>query len=61
MTERREVLRFGEDGTHKIKEVNALHDDVTKHFTTLEQRTISYVLHSEKNEVSVGPNRSIKD
>jgi hypothetical protein len=42
-------------------EVNALHDEVTKHRTTTDQRVIGFVLHSEKVEVSVEPHNFDKD
>ncbi|KAG0133745.1 hypothetical protein HOY82DRAFT_516867 [Tuber indicum] len=56
VTERRkEQLEFVAKATKKIEEVNALHDEVTKHRTTPDQRVIGFVLHSEKIGVSVEP------
>ena len=39
----------------KIEEVNILHDEVTKHRTTPDQRVIGFVLHAQKIGVSVEP------
>jgi hypothetical protein len=62
VTERRNtLLGLVETATNEIQEVNALHSEVTKNFTTLEQRTIGRVLHSEKTEVSVEPHGFTKD
>lgn len=36
----------------KIQMVNTLHDEVTKQYSTFEQRKIGFVLHAEKIEVS---------
>ncbi|KAJ7781877.1 hypothetical protein DFH07DRAFT_949569 [Mycena maculata] len=44
-----------------VEQVNALHDKVTEHRTTHDQRVIGFVLHSEKIEVSVDPHGFIKD
>ena len=38
--------------TEKIQMVNTLHDEVTKQYSTFEQRKIGFVLHAEKIEVS---------
>jgi hypothetical protein len=47
--------------TKEIKEVNALHDEVTKRRTTPDQRVIGFVLHAEKIEFSVEPHGFTKD
>lgn len=61
-TERRdEHLKLVAKATGTIKEANVLHDDVTKHYATPEQRTVGFVLHSEKIDVSVGPNQFTQD
>jgi hypothetical protein len=62
ITERRnEHLGLVAKAKKTIEEANALHDEVTKHRTTLEQRVIGNVLHSEKIEVSVGPHEYTND
>ena len=62
ITERRnEHLEFVAKATKTIEEANVLHNEVTKHRTTPEQRVVGYVLHSAKIEVSVGPNKFTQD
>ncbi|KIY44819.1 hypothetical protein FISHEDRAFT_77229 [Fistulina hepatica ATCC 64428] len=62
VTERRkEHVELVAKATKKIEEVNAIHDEVTKHRTTPDQRVIGFVLHSEKIEVSVEPYNFTKD
>ncbi len=62
VTERRnEHVELVAKATKKIKEVNAIHDEVTKRRTTPDQRVIGFVLHSEKIEVSVKPHGFTKD
>ncbi|KAI0298529.1 hypothetical protein BC826DRAFT_1103029 [Russula brevipes] len=62
VTERRmEHMESVAKATKKIKEVNVIHDEVTKHRTTFDQRVIGFVLHSEKIEVSVEPHNFTKD
>ncbi|KAI9775822.1 MAG: hypothetical protein M1839_000873 [Geoglossum umbratile] len=58
---RKEHLELVAKATKKIKEVNAIHDEVTKRRTLLEQRVLGFVLHSEKIEVSVEPHNFTKD
>ncbi|KAF8599367.1 hypothetical protein BDV93DRAFT_497846 [Ceratobasidium sp. AG-I] len=60
-TRRQEHVDLVAKATEKIKQVNALHEDVTKRSATPDQRTIGFVLHSEKIEVSVEPPRFTKD
>ena len=43
------------DANRKIHEIQNLHDEVTKHRKTPEQRVIGFVLHSEKIGVDVQP------
>jgi hypothetical protein len=62
VTERRhEDLDLVAKATKEIQKVNAIHDEVTKLYTTLEQRVIGFVLHSEKIEVSVGSHQFTND
>jgi hypothetical protein len=62
ITKRRDdYLRLVERARKRINKVNALHDEVTKHRTTLQQRVIGFVLHSERIEVSVEPHGYTKD
>ncbi|KAH8115973.1 hypothetical protein DFH11DRAFT_1583254 [Phellopilus nigrolimitatus] len=62
VTERRnEFLHLVEKAEKEIEEANKLHNEVTKNLTTIEQRTIGHVLHSEKIEVSVEPHGYTKD
>jgi hypothetical protein len=62
VTERRkEHLELVAKATKKIEEVNAIHDEVTKHRTIPDQRVLGFVLHSEKIEVSVEPYNFTKD
>ncbi|KAH9039472.1 hypothetical protein EDB83DRAFT_2411948 [Lactarius deliciosus] len=58
---RREYEKLVANATKKIEEVNTLHDEVTKHRTTPDQRVIGFVLHSERIEVSVKPHGFTKD
>ena len=58
---RKDHLYLVAKATRRIKEVNALHDEVTKHRTIPDRRVISFVLHSEKIEVSVEPHSFTKD
>jgi len=44
-----------------IKEVNAIHNEVTKHHNTPDQRVIGFVLHSQKIDVSVDPHGFTED
>jgi hypothetical protein len=50
-----------EKAKEKIEEAERLQDEVIKQSTTLEQRVIGFVLHSEKIEVSVEPYNFTKD
>jgi hypothetical protein len=62
VTERRnELLSLVEKATKEIQRVKEIHSEVTENFTTLDQRTIGFVLHSEKIEVSVEPCGFTKD
>ncbi|KAH9947295.1 hypothetical protein B0H21DRAFT_778635 [Amylocystis lapponica] len=47
--------------TRVIQRVKAIHSEVTENYTTFDQRTIGFVLHSEKIEVSVEPYKFTKD
>ncbi|KAH9039473.1 hypothetical protein EDB83DRAFT_2507660 [Lactarius deliciosus] len=58
---RREYEGLVASATKKIKEVNTLHDEVTKHRTTPDQRVIGFVLHSERIEDSVKPHGFTND
>ncbi|KAG9084510.1 hypothetical protein FRC06_004054 [Ceratobasidium sp. 370] len=58
---RQEYVNLVAGAKDDIKEVNALHDEVTKRRTTADQRVIGFVLHSEKIEVSVDPHGFTKD
>ena len=58
---RREYLGLVENATKEIQKVKAIHAEVTENFSTLDQRTIGFVLHSEKIEVSVEPFKFTKD
>jgi hypothetical protein len=49
------------DAKKDIEVVYALHDEVTKRRTTVEQRAIGFVLHSEKIEVAVEPHGYTRD
>ncbi|KAL4251294.1 hypothetical protein ABKN59_006725 [Abortiporus biennis] len=56
VTEKRaEYLGLVETATKEIKKVKELHAEVTENYSTLDQRTIGFVLHSEKIEVSAAP------
>ncbi|KAI9512136.1 hypothetical protein F5148DRAFT_1165554 [Russula earlei] len=58
ITERRsEHLKLVAKAKKKIEKVNAIHDEVTKRRTTLNQRVLGFVLHSEKIEVSLYENK----
>ncbi|PPQ86274.1 LOW QUALITY PROTEIN: hypothetical protein CVT25_005516 [Psilocybe cyanescens] len=52
---RREHMELVSKAMKKIKEVNALHDEVIKRRTTPDQRVNLFVLHSEKTVVSGEP------
>jgi hypothetical protein len=54
-------LELVEKATERIKEVNPLHDEVTKRRTTPDQRVIGFVLHSEEIKVSVEPHNFTQD
>ncbi|KAG0633889.1 hypothetical protein HOY80DRAFT_1102268 [Tuber brumale] len=58
---RKEYMELVEKATQEIKEVNALHDEVTKRRTTPDQCVIGFLLHSEKVEVSAIPHGFTKD
>ena len=47
--------------TKTVEQVNTLYGEVTRCHTTLNQRTIGFVLHSEKIEVLVEPHKFTKD
>jgi hypothetical protein len=47
--------------TREIQRVKAIHSEVIENYTTLDQRTIGFVLHSKKIEVSVEPYNFTKD
>ncbi|KAI9767871.1 MAG: hypothetical protein M1840_005364 [Geoglossum simile] len=57
----KEHLELVAGAAEKIEEVNAIHDEVTKHRTIPDQRVLGFVLHSEKIEVSVEPHNFTKD
>jgi hypothetical protein len=62
VTQRRwENMGLVANATKEIEAMNALHDEVTKHHTTLDQCVIGFVLHSEKIEVAVEPHGYTKD
>lgn len=62
VTERRkEHVELVAKAMKKIKEVNALHDEVTRYRTTPNLRVIGFVRHSENIEVSDGPHNFTKD
>ncbi len=58
---RQEYVDLVAKATKTVEQVNALHGEVTRRCTTLNQRTIGFVLHSEKIEVSVEPHKFTKD
>ncbi|KAG2073432.1 hypothetical protein BDR04DRAFT_1116331 [Suillus decipiens] len=51
---RKEYMRLVAKAKEEIEDVNEIHDEVTKHRATPDQRVIGFVLHSEI-EVSVEP------
>jgi hypothetical protein len=62
VTERRqEHKELVANAMKKIEKVKTLHDEVTKRYTTPDQRVIGFVLHSERIEVSVKPHGFTKD
>lgn len=58
---RNEHLDLVTKATREIQRVKAIHSEVIENYTTLDQRTIGFVLHSEKIEVSVEPYKFTKD
>lgn len=58
---RKELQDSLDKATLDIREANTLHDKVTKNYTTLEQRLLGAVLHSEPIDVSVWPTGFTKD
>ncbi|KAN0081180.1 hypothetical protein V8E55_008804 [Tylopilus felleus] len=58
---RDEHLDLVAKATRVIQRVKAIHSEVIENYTTLDQRTIGFVLHSEKIEVSVEPYKFTKD
>ncbi|KAF8270015.1 hypothetical protein EI94DRAFT_854808 [Lactarius quietus] len=58
---RDEHLDLVTKATRVIQRVKAIHSEVIENYTTLDQRTIGFVLHSEKIEVSVEPYKFTKD
>lgn len=52
---RKEHMELVANATKKIEEVNAIHDEVTKHRSTPDQRVIGFLLHSEKITAPVEP------
>ena len=58
---RDEHLDLVAKATREIQRVKAIHSEVIENYTTLDQRTIGFVLHSEKIEVSVEPYKFTKD
>ncbi len=58
---RRQHQNWVENATREIQEVNMLHSEVTEHRTTLDQRIIGFVLHSEKIETVVEPHSYTRD
>jgi hypothetical protein len=58
---RDEHLDLVTKATREIQRVKAIHSEVIENYTTLDQRTIGFVLHSEKIEVSVEPYKFTKD
>ncbi|KAI6142754.1 hypothetical protein BKA82DRAFT_1000160, partial [Pisolithus tinctorius] len=62
VTERRkEHVELVAKAMKKIKEVNALHDEVTRYHATPNWRVIGFVRHSENIEVSDEPHNFTKD
>ncbi|KAG8692458.1 hypothetical protein FRC08_009765 [Ceratobasidium sp. 394] len=47
--------------TRKIEDANEIHDEVAKHWTTLDQRVIGYVLHAPPIAVADGPKQFTRD
>ncbi|KAL6308599.1 hypothetical protein BKA93DRAFT_725412, partial [Sparassis latifolia] len=45
----------------EIQRVKAIHGEVIENYTTLDQRMIGFILHSEKIEVSIEPYKFTKD
>ncbi|KZP24239.1 hypothetical protein FIBSPDRAFT_736125 [Athelia psychrophila] len=58
---RQEYVNLVAKATDTIEQVNVLHDEVSRCRATPDQRTIGFVLHSEKIEVSVEPHKFTKD
>ncbi|OBZ77823.1 hypothetical protein A0H81_02037 [Grifola frondosa] len=58
---RNEHLDLVAKATREIQRVKAIHNEVIENYTTLDQRTIGFVLHSEKIEVSIEPYKFTKD
>jgi len=58
---RDEHLDLVTKATREIQRVKAIHSEVTENYTTLDQRTIGFVLHSEEIEVSAEPYKFTKD
>jgi hypothetical protein len=54
---RHDYVDLVDEAKKKIEEINELHSDVTKFRTTLEQRTIGFVLHAKPVTVSDGPHQ----
>ena len=58
---RNKYLDLVAKATREIQRVKAIYSEVIENYTTLDQRTIGFILHSEKIEVSVEPYKFTKD
>ncbi|ETW74722.1 hypothetical protein HETIRDRAFT_127172 [Heterobasidion irregulare TC 32-1] len=58
---RDEHLDLVTEATREIQRVKAIYSEAIENYTTLDQRTIGFVIHSEKIEVSVEPYKFTKD
>ncbi|KIY64744.1 hypothetical protein CYLTODRAFT_401450 [Cylindrobasidium torrendii FP15055 ss-10] len=58
---RAEYLDLVEKAKREINKVKAIHAEVTENFSTLDQRTLGFVLHSENIEVPVEPYKFTND
>ena len=50
-----------EKANRKLEDVDEIHDEVTKHWATLNQRVIGYVVHAPAIAVDDGPNHFTRD
>ena len=58
---RNEYLDLVAKATEKIQIINKLHDEVSKRYSTLDQRKLGFVLHAEEIAVSVEPHKFTND